>query len=224
MAGQLVYDYEGTQTDRGLTFGVAYQGNLETQVNVHANFVRTFYNGEYFDTPYGDLTFRIRPFSGSELGLRVLAGKGIDYSGSRLADVLSIGPNASFSLLRHLNLVFGHAFERLSIDADTIYTANLSQVKLVWNFNVRSFVRAIVQYQDLEQNPAMFEYPVDSRTRGLFTQFLFSYKLNPRTVFFLGYSDNGMGGTFDSSLGPTPVGITRTSRTFFLKIGYAWQL
>jgi len=224
VAGQIVYDYEGTQTDRGLTLGVAYQGNLETVVNIHANFVRTFYNGEYFDTPYGDLTFRIRPFSGSELGLQVLAGKGIDYANSRLADVLSIGPNASFSLLRHLNLVFGHAFERLSIDADTIYTANLSQVKVVWNFNVRSFVRAIVQYQDLEQNPAMFEYPVDSRNRGLFTQFLFSYKLNPRTVFFLGYSDTGLGGTFDSSLGPTPVGITRTSRTFFLKIGYAWQL
>jgi hypothetical protein len=224
VAGEIVYDYEGTQTDRGLTLGVAYQGNLDTVVNIHANFVRTFYDGEYFDTPYGDLTFSIRPFSGSQLGLQVLAGKGIDYAGSRLADVLSVGPNASFSLLRHLNLVFGHAFERLSIDADTIYTANLSQVKLVWNFNVRSFVRAIVQYQDLEQNPAMFEYPVDSRTRGLFTQFLFSYKLNPRTVFFLGYSDTGLGGTFDSSLGPTPVGITRTSRTFFLKIGYAWQL
>ncbi len=39
----------------------------------------------------------------------------------------------------------------------------------------------------------MYGFPVDTRTRNVFTQFLFSYKLNPRTVLFLGYSDNGTG-------------------------------
>jgi hypothetical protein len=62
---------------------------------------------------------------------------------------------------------------------------------------------------------------VDPRSRGVFTQFLFSYKLNPRTVLFLGYSDNSMGGEF---FGLDRVDITRVNRTFFLKIGYAWQL
>jgi len=27
----------------------------------------------------------------------------------------------------------------------------------------------------------------------VFTQFLFSYKINPQTVLFLGYSDNALG-------------------------------
>ncbi len=54
-----------------------------------------------------------------------------------------------------------------------------------------------------------------TRTTGtVFTQFLFSYKINPQTVLFLGYSDN--------SLGMQGIDITRTDRTFFLKIGYAW--
>jgi hypothetical protein len=70
----------------------------------------------------------------------------------------------------------------------------------------------------------MYIFPVDSRAKGFFAQFLFSYKLNPRTVLFLGYSDNAMGGVFDSWLGSGRVGITRTDRTFFLKIGYAWQI
>ena len=223
-AGEVVYDHEGTLTDRGLTLGLLYQGNLETQLNVHGNFVRTYYDGRYFDTAYGTLAFRIRPFSGSEVGLQGMAGQGIDYAGSRLADIFAVGPNASFSLFRHLNLVAGYNYERLSLEGDTIYTANLSQVKLVWNFSVRSFVRAIVQYRDVRQNPAMYAFPIDSRAKGLFTQFLFSYKLNPRTVLFLGYSDNAMGGVFDSWLGPDRVGITRTDRTFFLKLGYAWQI
>ena len=223
-AGELVYDHSGTLTDRGLTAGLLIQSDLETQLNLHGIFSRTFYNGRYFDTAYGTADFRIRPFSGSELGLQGQAGQGIDYAESRLAHVLSLGPYGSFSLLRHLNTVLSHTFERLSVGGDTIYTANLSQAKIVWNFSVRSFVRAIVQYQNLEQNPAMYSFSVDSRTERVFTQFLFSYKLNPRTVLFLGYSDNAMGGVFDSGIGPGRVGIVRTDRTFFLKIGYAWQI
>ena len=223
-AGGLVYDHEGTLTDRDLILGVLVQGDLETQLNVHGYFSRTFYGGRYFNLAYGSAVFRIRPFSGSELGLACQAGQAIDFINARLADGFSVGPNASLSLLRRLNLVLGHAFERLSLAGETIYTANLSQAKLVWNFSVRSFVRAIVQYGDQKQNPAMYGFPVDSRTKDLFTQLLFSYKLNPRTVLFLGYSDNAMGGVFDSWLGPGRIGMTRTGRTFFLKIGYAWQI
>ena len=51
---------------------------------------------------------------------------------------------------------------------------------------------------------------------ALFGQFLFSYKVNPRTVLFVGYSDN--------SLADQNVGLTRTNRTVFVKVGYAWVL
>ena len=223
-AGQFVYDHGGNLTDRGLMLGLLVQGDLETQLNVHGIFSRTFYNGRYFDTASAAFAFRIRPFSGSEVGFEGQAGQGIDYAESRLANLFSLGPYGSFSVLRHLNMVLSHTFERLSIGGDSLYTANLSQAKLVWNFSVRSFVRAIVQYQHLKQNPAEYGFPVDTRTQSVFTQFLFSYKLNPRTVLFLGYSDNALGGVFDSSLGPGRIGITRTDRTFFLKIGYAWQI
>ena len=222
--GEAVWDHAGTLTDRGLTLGLAYQGNLESLVNLHANFLRTFYNGQYYDTAFGQAIGRIRPFSGAEVGVQAMAGQTIDYANSRLAQGLSVGPNLSLNIFRRLNLVASHAYERLFLHGDTIYIANLSQLKLVWNFSVRSFVRAILQYSDQEQNPAAYTFPVDSRSRGLFTQFLFSYKLNPRTVLFLGYSDNSLGGVFDSWLGPDRVGLTRTDRTFFLKIGYAWQI
>ncbi len=224
VAGEVVYDHGGRLTDRGLILGLMYQGDLESVVNVHANFTRTFYDGQYFDAVNGDLVFRIRPFNGAQAGFQAQAGQTIDYANARLAQGLSVGPNLSLNMFRRLNLVAAHAYERLSYQGETVYIANLSQLKLVWNFSVRSFVRAILQYGDQKQNPALYGFPVDSRSRGLFTQFLFSYKLNPRTVLFLGYSDNSLGGVFDSWLGPDRVGLTRTDRTFFLKIGYAWQI
>ncbi len=98
----------------------------------------------------------------------------------------------------------------LGVQAD----ANFTQVKLIYNFNVRIFVRAIIQYQTISNNPAMSNFPVSSEDKTIFTRFLFSYKLNPQTVLFLGYSDN--------HLGYSGIDITQQNRTFFMKIGYAW--
>jgi len=42
----------------------------------------------------------------------------------------------------------------------------------------------------------------------------FQFRVNPQTVFFLGYSDN--------YLGLTGIDITQLDRTFFVKFGYAW--
>jgi len=224
VSGELIYDHSGTLTDRTLLVGALVQGDLETQLNLHGIFIRKFYADRYFDTAQAAAQFRIRPFSGSEIGIQALVGQDIDYANARRANVLSLGPYGSFSFFRRLNTVLSHTFERLFLGADTIYTANLSQAKFVWNFSVRSFVRAIVQYQDLHQNPAMYGVTVSPKDHNIFTQFLFSYKLNPRTVLFLGYSGNWLGGVLDRPLGPRAVDFTQTGRTFFLKIGYAWQI
>jgi hypothetical protein len=59
----------------------------------------------------------------------------------------------------------------------------------------------------------MYIDEIDPVFRHLFTQLLFSYKINPQTVLFLGYTDNyrGYQGT----------GLPQVNRKFFLKIGYA---
>ena len=59
-------------------------------------------------------------------------------------------------------------------------------------------------------------YAVEPKTEQLFTQLLFSYKLNPQTVVFIGYSD--------TALGFEDLSLTRIGRTFFVKLGYAWLL
>ncbi|NIM97761.1 MAG: hypothetical protein GTO24_06685, partial [candidate division Zixibacteria bacterium] len=81
-------------------------------------------------------------------------------------------------------------------------------------FNLRMFIRGIVQYLDVARTPELYINPVPRKEQSVFTQFLFSYKLNPQTVLFLGYSDNYSG--------ETGIDITQTNRTFFIKLGYAW--
>ena len=86
----------------------------------------------------------------------------------------------------------------------------------IYNFNKRTFVRGIIQYQHISRNTDMYLFPVSEGTKTVFTQLLFSYKINPQTVLFLGYSDNNRG--------MPGIDITKTDRSFFFKFGYALVL
>ena len=104
----------------------------------------------------------------------------------------------------------------MEVDQGWLYTTAIGQLQTSWQFNPRCFIRAIIQYVDNQFNPELYSDGRDPEYRGLFTQFLFSYKLNPRTVLFVGYSDN--------SAANQDYGFTKTDRTIFAKVGYAWVL
>jgi len=96
----------------------------------------------------------------------------------------------------------------------------LSQVRAVYNFNTRTFLRAIIQYNQTSRNTDAYMEQVDKNSNSLFTQLLLSYKLNPQSVFFIGYSDNSQGMIEDNQRN---VPLTLINRSLFLKLGYAWR-
>ncbi|HEX9941479.1 MAG TPA: hypothetical protein VGG03_05655, partial [Thermoanaerobaculia bacterium] len=142
----------------------------------------------------------------------------IDFVNTQAGDLVEVQPAVRFNLSRHSRTQISHDFQRLDVKGGTLFTANLTQLSTVYQWNVRTFVRAILQYTHVERTPELYTAldpaDVDPKSERLFTQLLFSYKLNPQTVFFLGYSDN--------SLADERIDLTRADRTFFLKLGYAW--
>jgi hypothetical protein len=82
--------------------------------------------------------------------------------------------------------------------------------------NKNIFLRGILQYLDYSYNTDNYLFQLDPQRRQFFSQFLFSYKLNPRTVLFIGYSDN--------YFGSSQYELTKKDQTFFMKLGYSWQL
>ena len=74
-----------------------------------------------------------------------------------------------------------------------------------------------IQSSDVSRNPDVYDEVVDAQSRNMGRQLLYSYKINPQTVFFLGYSDQYVD---DDDLD----GLTASGRSWFMKIGYAWNL
>jgi hypothetical protein len=211
--GYRISDHQGTMTDSRAALGISYQGPLQSTATLIARANREYYAGTLYNTDDFYAEAFLKPVNGLSLGAYVDPANAVDYANERPARRFQLGPYLEASLGRHLNLNLNYTLERLSSDGRRTYTANLLQAKLVYNFDVRAFARAIVQYRGVDRDPARYSVPVDSRTSGLFAQLLFSYKLNARTVLFLGYAGQ--------LLGSQDIDLTLADRTFFLKIGYA---
>jgi hypothetical protein len=216
MQTERVEDHKGNLTDQTLLLWGNYQGPLQSAAYFTGIFIKEFYNGVMYDLHGCETIFEIKPSSGLYFHFYSGIGDYIDYNNSRLAFIHLIEPSMEIGLGRHLNINLKHNLERLSFEGERIYLANLTQANIKYHFNVRTFVRAILQYLDVDRNSELYLNPVQPETNRLFTQFLFSYKINPQTVLFLGYSDN--------YLGLRNIDLTQTDRTFFVKIGYAFVL
>jgi hypothetical protein len=97
-----------------------------------------------------------------------------------------------------------------------IFDADLVDLRLTWQFSVRSLLRLTLQQQLIERNLALFTSTnVDARSKTRGTELLYSYRLNPQTVVYAGYSDSYA--QYDEF-----TSLTEMDRTFFLKLSYAW--
>ena len=174
------------------------------------------YNFVEFDQDFYAAYFEIKPAGNLYTFCYLSYDDAIDYSHARAGKRWIAEPYVRLNLGRHLYLRLDHLMERLTVEGGRLYLANASDLIVRYQFNVRTFVRAIIQFSDIRRDADLYAFEVDPQSRNLFTQLLFSYKINPQTVLFLGYSDN--------HFGTQDFGLAQTDRTFFVKIGYAWVL
>jgi citrate lyase gamma subunit len=212
-----VEDHEGQLTDEELGIFGRFWGPLQTRVELTVMEEKEYFDGVLYENLLNtELYVEMQPSGAVKLTFWGRSGDAIDFSNNQPGDELQLKPSIEAKFGRHIIASLDHTLEKLDVEGGELFEANLSQLRLVYNFNVRIFVRAIVQNLDITRNPELYSFEVEPETQELFTQLLFSYQVNPRTVLFAGYSDN--------QLGLQDVSLTRTDRTFFFKIGYAWIL
>jgi hypothetical protein len=207
---------DGRLTDQAAAVIGNYQGPRQSVLNLGVGHSRRLYNGQMFEMVDARWILEMRP--SRAIGFRMLGryGDDVDVANTRRATLLSLQPTVDARVGRHLNLTLSHSLRTLTLGGEEILEAGLTQAQVGYHFSARTMVRAILQYQDIDRNPALHVAPVKRESESFFSQFLFSYRLNPQTLLFLGYSDN--------HLGEDGATVVRTGRTLFLKLGYAWQL
>ncbi len=175
-------------------------------------------DGVLFDISNISVYAQFQPRGGVSLGSFVKYGDQIDFANTRLGDQLYLEPFLNWNINRHLLMRLQGAFASLDTkQGEKIFDASVFDARLTWQFNLRSFVRVTIQRSDISRNPDVYIDTVDEQSKNMGRQLLYSYKINPQTVFFLGYSDQYVD---DDDLD----GLTASGRSWFMKIGYAWNL
>ncbi|HJZ12295.1 MAG TPA: hypothetical protein VJ521_09100, partial [Acidobacteriota bacterium] len=206
-------DHEGVLTDREIVLFATYRGPWQSLVDAGVYRNKEFFDGVTFNINRVDLFGQLRPRGSLAFDIFARIGDAVDFVNTQKGDIVLLNPIVELKLGSRVNIRLDHTYQVLDVPGGRLFTANLSQVKLLYHFNTRTFVRAILQYEQLDRTTALFSIPVEAETNQLFSQFLFSYKINPQTVLFVGYSDN--------HLGLENMSLTQTDRTFFMKVGYA---
>jgi hypothetical protein len=220
---EVLGDHDGEETDRGFALVGSYSGPLQSAVSLGAGYNRRRVADRTFELYDVRPAFEIRPSGRLSFSLAGRIGEEIDYANARKADLFELSPGAEVLVGRRLRLALSHAVRRLDTQSDDlaggdrrIVSAGITEARAVYHFNVRTFVRGVVQHQRVTQDPLLFVGPVAPEERTFYGQLLFAYKLNPQTVLFMGYTDD--------RLGLQNVDLTPTGRTFFMKLGYNVQL
>ena len=212
----ITHDEAGRLIEKESEAYLIVNGPMQSWIEIGALTRDRLYDNVMFDENRFSLYAEVQPRGGLTLGFWSSVGDQIDFDNTRLGEQIRIDPFVWWNVSRRLLLLYDGVFVNLDRqDGANIFAASVHNVRVTWQFSVRSFVRLTAQIQDIERNPDSYNEPVDSRSRDVGRQLLYSYKINPQTVFFLGYSDALID---DDELG----GLATTDRTWFMKIGYAW--
>ncbi|MEI6667035.1 MAG: DUF5916 domain-containing protein [Acidobacteriota bacterium] len=210
-------DSAWTLTDQTVAGFFNYIGPYQTSLQFNLARDIVVYRGARYEYPRPNFAAGIKPVGGVNMQVMGRWGGGVDFANGRTAtQALQFGPQIDVNPSSRISLRLSYNLDQLSVERGRLYRANLSQFRMLYHLNVRTFVRAILQYTDITRDRLLYTFPVEGRSRHLFSQYLFSYKLNPQTVLFAGYSDN--------ALASETADLLRLNRSFFVKLGYAWVL
>ncbi|MEM8961250.1 MAG: DUF5916 domain-containing protein [Acidobacteriota bacterium] len=213
----LTEDQEGQQLEREFEFWSWIGLDNQTWINFGSGGRTRFFRGRDFPGErfvWAEYSTQLNKTVRGGISAR-MNNDTIDFSNVQPADSYAIEPWFRFDIGKHIRVNLSHDFEELEVAGGRLFTANLTEMRFVYQFNKRFFVRLITQYFDLDREPSNYSFNVDQRVQDLFNQVLVSYKLNARTVFYLGYSDAYIADDERTDL-------VQQNRALFTKVGYAF--
>lgn len=208
-------DHNGQPLNDTTVASFTYEGPLQSHSVIEVIQKEEAYEELIFDQNSLFLHTCMKPNGKSHVYCNITTGDQIDYTNTQLGRRINVSPGFTYRFGIHLKIDFSHTYERMKVSGNHLYTAGQSAISASYQFTTRSFFRTLLQYVDYSFNSAMYSDDRDENYEHLFSQLLYSYKINPQTVLFIGYSDNYQANE--------QYALTQKDRTVFMKVGKAWM-
>lgn len=214
----ITHDQTGQVLEKELEGSFGLQGPLQSSIRFGTGVRDRFWNEQLYRENYRFFDYEFQPMSGLTLGGFVDKSYKIDLANDRLVDSQRHGIRINANLGAHLTTSLRHNFRKLYLDAGNILIANQTDLRLSYQFNIRQRLRLALIQTNINRDLSLYNEPENFKThsQNLATQLVYSYKVNPRTLLFVGYSDAAEEDDLITNL-------TRTQQNLFVKFSYAWK-
>ena len=173
--------------------------------------------GEYFDEKFIFVRASLTPIEALNLRTLFEWSDAIDFSNSRLGKSFRASPGITWQHGQHLNTKLEYTHVDFDVDDGDLFDAAIVNIRVNYQLDTRSSIRFTLQELAVDRYPELYTDDVDKQFKSRSSQLLYSYKVNPQTLFFAGYSDRGFQ---DDQLST----IEKTGKSLFMKYSYAWQI
>lgn len=175
------------------------------------------YNKKLFYLQSNSIGFGSRAIHGITYNTNIYFGDQIDYDNTRIGNYFQINQRIEYNINKHLLLRLRYNYRKLKVHGDKIFVNRLSDLRITYQFDLKSFLRLTLIHDDTEKSVDLYQFDVDAKSTNMDAQVLYSYQLNPQTALYLGYSTSSIDNDTLNSM-------SKTGDTVFAKFSYAWGM
>lgn len=172
-------------------------------------------NTTLFEENSVSMYFETSPNQYISFGSFQRTGDAVDFANNRLGKQVFIDPYIDLNLGTHLKVILRHTYSELDSDNKPLFIANLTDLRMTYQFDQRQFFRVTLAYSDIQRNQDNYNVDVNVDSQEVGFQLLYSYKLNPLSKFFIGFADSAYDNDSLNSL-------KTNGQSVFMKVSYAW--
>lgn len=236
----ITHDHAGRLLEREYEGYVSLNAARQTHANAGGVTRVRFWNGRLFDETFGTAYAETQVLPGLKAGTSLRHGDLLDLTASRMGTGTTWAPWLQLDVGRGINFRLNHSRQRLERDGGTAFDAKVVDARLSWQLDPRQRLRLSVQASEVARDPALYrflraecpftpadpaaptcEIAVNRLARDVAAQLLYSYKVNPRTAFYAGYSHGAFDVDREGDLQRDA--LVDSDRGLFVKLSYAWQ-
>ncbi len=221
--GNIDHDEAGNLLEKKLLSSAGIHGPMLSYVEFKVSQAdKKGLQDDYFTEKQAEVYVFAQPFTNLYGEGSYTQGDKVDYINNRLGDFQEIWGHILVNLTTHLEVDLEYTYSELDVANNNVYQEQVANMRVSYQFDVRSYLKLNLSYVDIDlseslnSNLLFSENSYSAKNKYLSSQLIYSYKINPQTLFFLGYSDSRLQDDYLKT-------FKQEERSFFTKISYAWM-
>jgi len=148
ITGSHIYltDYDNNPLENILASNINYNGPLQSYFGINGEYGHNYYEGDKYRANFANPWLGLNLNGSTSLNIWAVIGDQIDYTNNKPGSKFATGPSIEQKIGDRLKLRFEHRYENLKVDVGKLYSANVSNARVEYQFTKRCFLRLILQH------------------------------------------------------------------------------